>query len=253
MSMEVLLHMRTTLREGEKVILQVEKHRVVLIKSWLIFAGSVVLLMGTIISTSQLAKNFLSYVFVAVVFAGIHLWYAIAERRVDIWIVTNLRVIDESGIITHQAKESPLDKINNIQYRQTVAGRMLDFGDVEIQTAAEQGATINKFVSHPKLLHDTVVVMQGKMKDADHNTTDRCRYESESYHDDDMECPFCAEVVKKKAKVCKHCGKDLVSQNAQSSLTIISSPETGVSISAQSESTLQDDSSGVNPRNWMSK
>jgi len=24
-----------------------------------------------------------------------------------------------------------------------------------------------------------------------------------------MECPFCAEVVKKRAKICKHCGKDL--------------------------------------------
>jgi uncharacterized membrane protein YdbT with pleckstrin-like domain len=245
--------MRTTLRDGEEVILRVEKHRVVLAKSWLIFAGSVILLMAAIISNSQLVRSFLIYNLAAMFFAGIHMWYAIAERRVDIWVVTNLRVIDESGIITHQAKESPLDKINNIQYRQTVAGRMFDFGDVEIQTAAEQGATINRFVSHPKMLHDTVVVMQGKLKDADHNTSDRCRYESESHRDDDMECPFCAEVVKKKAKICKHCGKELVPQNAQSLLTIISSPETGVSISAQNESTQQDDSSGVNPRDWMSK
>lgn len=24
------------------------------------------------------------------------------------------------------------------------------------------------------------------------------------------ECPYCAELVKKKAKVCKHCGRDIV-------------------------------------------
>ena len=25
------------------------------------------------------------------------------------------------------------------------------------------------------------------------------------------ECPFCAEIIKKRAKICKHCGKDVVS------------------------------------------
>jgi hypothetical protein len=23
------------------------------------------------------------------------------------------------------------------------------------------------------------------------------------------ECPFCAEIIKQRAKVCKHCGKDV--------------------------------------------
>jgi len=23
------------------------------------------------------------------------------------------------------------------------------------------------------------------------------------------ECPFCAEIIKKKAKICKHCGKEI--------------------------------------------
>ncbi len=191
--------MRTTPRDNEDVVLQVQKHRVVLIKYWLIFAGTIVLTVSALISNSQLAKNFLTFLLGAVVFAGFYLWYAIAERRVDIWVVTNLRVIDESGIITHRVKESPLDKINNIQYRQTFAGRMFDFGDVEIQTAAEQGATINQFVSHPKLLHDTVVVMQGKLKDGE-NAKDRCHYEPVSRRDDEVECPFCAEIVKKKQK-----------------------------------------------------
>jgi hypothetical protein len=26
------------------------------------------------------------------------------------------------------------------------------------------------------------------------------------------ECPFCAEIIKKRAKVCKHCGKDVTGQ-----------------------------------------
>jgi hypothetical protein len=26
------------------------------------------------------------------------------------------------------------------------------------------------------------------------------------------ECPFCAEIIKKRAKICKHCGKDVAGQ-----------------------------------------
>jgi len=26
------------------------------------------------------------------------------------------------------------------------------------------------------------------------------------------ECPFCAEVIKKRANVCKHCGKDVAGE-----------------------------------------
>jgi uncharacterized membrane protein YdbT with pleckstrin-like domain len=240
--------LRSTLREGEETILQVEKHWVVLIKSWTAFAGSVILLATMLIANGELARNFLTYLIGAVAFAGLYLWYAIAERRVDIWVVTNLRVIDESGIITQQIKESPLDKINNIQYRQTFAGRILDFGDVEIQTAAEQGATINQFVSHPKLLHDTVVVMQGKLKDAE-NANNRCRYEPVPRHDDEVECVFCAEVVKKKAKVCKHCGRELMTesrnQEPQDSLSDLPASDRDRSIS------MPEDDARMNPRGWL--
>lgn len=35
---------------------------------------------------------------------------------------------------------------------------------------------------------------------------ERKRQEANEY----TECPYCAELVKKKAKVCKHCGRDIV-------------------------------------------
>ncbi len=229
--------MRTTLRKDEEVILQVEKHWVVLIKAWCIFAGSVILLGAAFISYGEIASNYLSYIIGALVAAGLYLLYSIAERRVDIWVVTNLRVIDESGVITHRIKESPLDKINNVQYRHTVIGRILNFGDVEIQTAAEGGATINQFVSYPKLLHDTVVVMQGRLKDLDRQPA--------RLHDDEMECPYCAEIVKKKAKVCKHCGKELV----QSESSILSEDP---SVSKKDRSVASRvDEAGKNPREWL--
>jgi membrane protein YdbS with pleckstrin-like domain len=88
----------------------------------------------------------------------IALWFGYREvyRRRDIWAVTNFRVIDERGVFTLYTKESPLEKINNISYYQTLPGRILKFGEVEIQTAAEDGATVYRMVTDPKALKNTV-------------------------------------------------------------------------------------------------
>jgi len=87
-----------------------------------------------------------------------------ATWKVNIWVVTNFRVVDEAGLLTHYAKESPLDKINNISYDQTVAGRLFNYGHVEIQTAAEAGATDYYNVNHPKRLKDTITAAQAEYK-----------------------------------------------------------------------------------------
>jgi membrane protein YdbS with pleckstrin-like domain len=86
------------------------------------------------------------------------------DWRVNIWVVTNFRVIDEAGLLNHYAKESPLDKINNVSYDQTLAGRLFNFGHVEIQTAAEAGATDYFNVNHPKRLKDTITAAQAEYK-----------------------------------------------------------------------------------------
>lgn len=75
---------------------------------------------------------------------------------VNIWVVTNLRVIDEAGYLNHYAKESPLDKINNVSYDQDLWGRIFNYGHVEIQTAAQIGVTDYFTVHHPKRLKDTI-------------------------------------------------------------------------------------------------
>ena len=81
-----------------------------------------------------------------------------------IWVVTNYRVIDEAGLLNHFAKESPLEKINNVSYDQTVWGRLFNYGHVEIQTAAQVGATDYFNVHHPKRLKDTITQAQSDLE-----------------------------------------------------------------------------------------
>ncbi|HEY4207862.1 MAG TPA: PH domain-containing protein, partial [Puia sp.] len=69
-----------------------------------------------------------------------------------------------TGLISHYAKESPLDKINNVSYDMTPMGRLFNFGHVEIQTAAEVGATDYFNVNHPRRLKDTITAAQSEYK-----------------------------------------------------------------------------------------
>jgi len=149
--------MKTSLKEGEEVILITRKHILVL---WLpIVVSAFSLVIGIILFPFTAG-----FILVLPLLALMWLGYRIIERNHTIWAVTNLRIIDEEGLFSVETKESPLDKINNVSYSATVFGRMLGYGDVEIQTAAETGSTLYEMVEDPRLLKDTITQMQEDYK-----------------------------------------------------------------------------------------
>ncbi len=109
----------------------------------------------------ELLKNYFFFMYLSAI--GL-LLYKILDRAFNTWAVTNLRVIEETGILTRVTTECPLDKINNVSYSQNISGRMFGFGTVIIQTAAQYGATIYSNVNNPQLLKETITTMQQEYK-----------------------------------------------------------------------------------------
>jgi uncharacterized membrane protein YdbT with pleckstrin-like domain len=145
--------MRTTLKKDEKIVLVIRPH-------WLQLTWPVLLTIAAIVAGILIGGYGYLIPIVFICYAG----YKIIQRNKNIWAVTNLRVIDEDGVFSHNSKESPLDKINNVTYNQTLMGRIFGYGNVQIQTAAEIGATTYFKVEKPRELKDTITLMQEEYK-----------------------------------------------------------------------------------------
>lgn len=146
--------MKTQLKKDEKVIIQTQPH-------WLTLAGPVFILLIVLV-VSVIA---FPYGIIAGIIGFCYFIFKLIERKNNLWAVTNLRVIDEYGVFSNNTKESPLEKINNVSYNQSIWGKIFGFGNVQIQTAAEVGSTTYEMVTDPKKLKDSITHMQEEYKD----------------------------------------------------------------------------------------
>jgi uncharacterized membrane protein YdbT with pleckstrin-like domain len=146
--------MRTELKKEEKILIIIRQHWIKLVLPFFIWLLAAVLLIWLAKTTG----------FIITLAAALYPMYEYLNWKSNLWCVTNVRVVDESGFFSRYSKESPLDKINNVEYDQSIWGRILGFGSVDIQTAAELGETTYEMIHHPKLLKDTITHAQEEYK-----------------------------------------------------------------------------------------
>ena len=209
--------MKTTLKEGEQVILSVKKHWATLV---LPFASLLFIFFLLFYSPHPLQKLLRAIAPYAVAASAAYIVYSYYIRKTSLIVVTNFRVIREWGVYSYNVKESLLSMINNITVRQDPLGIVFGYGDIQLQTAAEYGTTTDKFVTDPKKLQITIFQAQYAYKAQGQSTDSRMEAAPQLSGDDTKECPFCAEIIKKKAKVCRFCGKTVPAESADDTITL---------------------------------
>jgi uncharacterized membrane protein YdbT with pleckstrin-like domain len=70
----------------------------------------------------------------------------------DVFVITDVRVIRISGILELRQASTPLSRILDITLEQPLLGRVLDYGHFVFESAAQdQGLKDIRFVEHPLL------------------------------------------------------------------------------------------------------
>lgn len=125
------------LNEGEELALDLRPH-------WWVFAGPGAVVVGLIVLLILVATvvevTALSVVVgIGIVAALVWLGVVYSRWRTTAFVITNRRLIYRSGVVTKQGVEIPLDRVNNVIFRQTLFERMLGAGDLMIESAGESG------------------------------------------------------------------------------------------------------------------
>lgn len=121
--------------------------------------------------------------------------------------VTDKRVVIKVGWIRRRTLETMLSKVEGIGVDQSLTGRMLGFGSIEVTGT---GGTREEFtrIADPLEFRRQV---QGAISAAD-EARGAVSAPSGGYLPADRqerECPYCAERILVKAKVCRFCGRDV--------------------------------------------
>jgi membrane protein YdbS with pleckstrin-like domain len=190
---------------GERIVYRARLH-------WTLFLASIVVVLLGIALAILLQVIQPAYSFVGLALAGIGLLLAIgpAIRYVTSeFAVTDKRVLGKVGFIERESDETLLSKVEAIAVDQGVLGRVLGFGTV---TITGTGGTQEVFsgISEPLEFRRQIqsqILAQDERRGS-HSGGTAAAVDREPRLE--RECPYCAERILARARVCKHCGRDVV-------------------------------------------
>ncbi|HYO13494.1 MAG TPA: PH domain-containing protein [Thermoanaerobaculia bacterium] len=137
------------LQPGEEILYRAHTSRVTLAPYYALLALALV---ATFIAwqtaDSLPSLGVIVALIVAAVLGALVAWKSFVLRTNE-YVLTNYRVIQQTGIFSKRSVDSRLDKVNNVEHRQTFWGRLLGYGDLEIDTASETGTTRFPSISRP--------------------------------------------------------------------------------------------------------
>jgi uncharacterized membrane protein YdbT with pleckstrin-like domain len=86
--------------------------------------------------------------------------------RNKVYVVTNLRVLKLEGLLSKSHRDASLDKINDLVMNQSILGRLLNYGDVQILTANEaSGMTFHRLQDSVAFKRQILQVRTAEMAD----------------------------------------------------------------------------------------
>jgi uncharacterized membrane protein YdbT with pleckstrin-like domain len=159
--------MAKDLLPGENLIMLDHPHWIVVVKS--VIAPIVLLIIVAVADVTvirntgvHLLRTFVSLGALAIAL----LWLIVVWIRWQSisYTLTDQRIKIESGVFGRQTKTIPIDRIQDCATKQSLFGRMLGYGRVEVDAAGAQGAEVLDHLPNPSVFRDQVFVLSEKRR-----------------------------------------------------------------------------------------
>ncbi len=157
----------SNLLPGESIVMRRHPHWIVPFRSLLLPVAIVVLvgLLDVMLKPSLVASDVKMVVTLAAL-ALLGGWAILNWLRwtTTSFTITDQRVILDVGILSHASKVIPIDRVQDVSTRQSVFGRIVGYGRVEIDAAGSQGAEVLDYLPSPGSFRDQVFVESDRVR-----------------------------------------------------------------------------------------
>jgi uncharacterized membrane protein YdbT with pleckstrin-like domain len=180
---------------GEEIMHRGHLHKIVYLIPFIIALIFMAVAVGGFVAESYVLAG------AALVLALVPLLWAQILYTSSEFAVTDKRVIIKVGFIQRRTLETLLGKVEGIEVNQGILGRVLNFGTIAVTGT---GGTREEFqnIANPLEFRRQVQAQVASV--------DTARYVVGAGEPrEERDCPYCAERILIRAKVCKHCGREV--------------------------------------------
>ena len=194
---------------GERIVYRARLH-------WTIFLVSIaVVLLGVGLAILlQVIEPGYAYAGLGLIGVGLLLAIGPAIRYVTSeFAVTDKRVLGKVGFIERESDETLLSKVEAIAVDQGVLGRVFGFGTVTITGTGgtqEVFSGIGEPLEFRRQIQSQIIAQEERRGGHPGPLGATAPREPRGEPRAERECPYCAERILARARVCKHCGRDVV-------------------------------------------
>jgi len=149
---------------GESLVLKAHQHWIVMVKPLLLPVALVVLAVVADFLPSVPADYKTIGTLALIALLGLWLivvWIRWSSRS---FTVTDRRVILDTGVFSRNSKVIALDRVQDIATNQSLLGRMLGYGQVEIDSAGAAGREVLSAVPSPQHFRDEVFSLSEQLR-----------------------------------------------------------------------------------------
>jgi uncharacterized membrane protein YdbT with pleckstrin-like domain len=185
-------YVEANLMDGEQVVYQTSLH-------WLMYFWPIVLaVVGLLMLVVFPALGIGVLVFAGLIGVAVFITVHNAE-----FAVTNKRVIMKTGWLNRRSLELLLSKIESIAVNQGLGGKLWGYGTIVVSGTGGSHEPFQN-IADPFEFRKQVQEQIARVQDV---TAPAAGAPAPARIE--RECPYCAETILAKARICKHCGKEV--------------------------------------------